>query len=171
MIRAYRGISPRIAASANIDPSAQVIGDAEVGERSGIWPNATARGDVHFIRIGEETNIQDNSVLHGQFNLYPVILGNRVTVGHSVTLHGCVVEDDVVAGIGAIVLNGARLGRGSVVAGGALVPEGMEVPPVSLLTGVPGKVRRPLAEEERVRFPKRADNNVRCRQACLDEAP
>lgn len=164
MIRPYRGIQPRIAASAYVDPSAEVIGDVEIGERSSVWPQATLRGDVNAIRIGEESNIQDNCVLHGEWDQYPVIVGNRVTVGHSVVLHGCVVEDDCVIGIGAIVLNGARIGRGSVIAAGALVPEGMVVPPGSLVMGIPGKVRRELTEEERDRFHKNAANYVRYRQ-------
>jgi carbonic anhydrase/acetyltransferase-like protein (isoleucine patch superfamily) len=164
MIRAHRGILPRIAASAYVDPSAQVIGDVVVGERSSIWPNAAVRGDVNYIRIGEETNVQDNSCLHGELDLWPVILGNRVTVGHCVTLHGCVVEDDCLIGIGAIVLNGAYIGRGSVVAAGALVPEGMEVQPESMVVGVPGKVRRKVTGEERARFRKNNANYLRYRE-------
>jgi len=153
MIRAYRGVSPRIAVSAYVDSSAQVLGDVALGERSSVWPNAVIRGDVHSIRIGAETNIQDNSVLHVERDLYSLTLGNRVTVGHSVVLHGCVVEDDCLIGIGAIVLNGARIGAGSIVAAGALVPERLEVPPRSLVMGVPGKVRRETtdADIERIR--------------------
>src|SRR5579859_1786806 len=104
MIRAYRGSVPKIAASAYIDPSAQVIGDVVVGERSSIWPNVTARGDVNAIRIGNESNVQDNSVLHCDAGTYPCIIGNRVTVGHMVMLHGCVIEDECLIGIGAVVL-------------------------------------------------------------------
>src|SRR5919107_5702406 len=107
MIRAYRGVVPKIAASAYIDPSAQVIGDVVIGEESSVWPNVTIRGDVNHIRIGRQTNVQDNTVIHVEHDLYPTILGDRVTVGHSVTLHGCVVEDDALIGIGAIILNGA----------------------------------------------------------------
>src|SRR3979490_818740 len=124
MIRPYRGILPKVAPSAYIDPSAQVIGDVVVGERSSIWPNATVRGDVNYIRIGEETNVQDNSVLHVEHEIHPLILGNRVTVGHSVVLHGCIVEDECLIGIGAIVLNGVKVGSGAGVAAGALGPEG-----------------------------------------------
>jgi carbonic anhydrase/acetyltransferase-like protein (isoleucine patch superfamily) len=164
MIRPYRGIQPRVAASAYVDPSAELIGDVEIGERSSVWPHATLRGDVNTIRVGQESNIQDNCVLHGELDQYPVIVGNRVTVGHSVVLHGCVVEDDCVIGIGAIVLNGARIGRGSVIAAGALVPEGMVVPPGSLVMGVPGRVRRELTEEERERFRTNAANYIRYRQ-------
>src|ERR1700756_3096789 len=106
MIRAYRGIVPKIAASAYIDQSAQVIGDVTVGERSSIWPNVTARGDVNWIRIGDESNIQDNSVLHCDPDTFPLSVGNRVTVGHLAVVHGCTIEDDCLIGIGAIILNG-----------------------------------------------------------------
>lgn len=151
MIRTYRGIAPQIAGSAYIDPSAQVIGDVVIGERSSIWPCATIRGDVGRITIGEDTNIQDSSVLHMDDG-FPLVVGNRVTVGHSVTLHGCVVEDDCLIGIGSVVLNGARIGAGSVIAACALVPEGMQVPPGSLVMGVPGKIRREVSEVERHRM-------------------
>jgi gamma-carbonic anhydrase len=169
MIRSYRGAIPKIAASAYIDPSAQVIGDVVVGERSSIWPNATLRGDVNFIRLGDETNVQDNSVLHVDAIEFPLVLGDRVTVGHSVVLHGCVVEDDALIGIGAIVLNGAKIGKGSVIAAGALVPEGMEIPPGSMVMGVPAKVRREVTEAEKDRFRANAQRYVSLRQTYLEE--
>jgi|SRR5687767_2398592 len=169
MIRAYRGVVPRIAASCYIDPSAQVIGDVVVGERSSIWPNATVRGDVNSIRIGAETNVQDNSVLHVELNMFPLVLGDRVTVGHSVVLHGCVIEDDCLIGIGAIVLNGAKIGRGSVIAAGAMVPEGMDVPAGSMVMGVPAKIRRSVTPEEQERFRKNAQNYVEYRAIYRDE--
>lgn len=169
MIRQYKGILPKVEQSAYIDPSAQVIGDVTIGARSSVWCNATLRGDVNRIVLGEETNIQDNSVLHGELDMYPVILGDRVTVGHMVTLHGCVVEDDCLIGIGAIVLNGARVGRGSVVAAGALVPEGMQIPPESLVMGMPAKIKRPVKEEEKARFRENAQRYVRYRQEYRDE--
>ncbi len=159
MIRSFRGVTPKIAASAYIDRSAQVIGDVVIGERSSAWPNVTIRGDVGPIRIGDETNIQDNSVLHVD-EPFPLTLGNRVTVGHSVTLHGCTVEDGALIGIGAIVLNGARIGASSIIAAGALVPEGMEVPPGVMVMGVPGKVRREITEEEKERFRVNAQHYV-----------
>jgi gamma-carbonic anhydrase len=169
MIRVYRGVVPKIAASAYVDPSAQVIGDVELGERSSVWPNVTIRGDVNFIRIGDESNIQDNTVVHVDHDGYPTIVGNRVTVGHSVTLHGCVIEDDCLIGIGAIILNGARIGKGSVIAAGALVPERMEVPPGAMVMGVPAKVKRELTPEERERFRENAQNYVRYRQTYREE--
>jgi gamma-carbonic anhydrase len=151
MIRTFRGISPKVAAAAYVDPSAQIIGDVEVGERSSIWPGASLRGDTGPIRIGSETSIQDNCVLHLDEG-FPLTVGDRVTVGHSVTLHGCTVEDDTLIGIGATVLNGARIGKGSVVAAGSLVPEGMQVPPSTLVMGVPAKAKRAVTAEEQARF-------------------
>jgi carbonic anhydrase/acetyltransferase-like protein (isoleucine patch superfamily) len=152
MIRAYRGAVPQVAASAYIDPSAQVIGHAVIGERTSVWPNVTIRADVNTITIGNESNVQDNSCLHCDEGPFALVIGDRVTVGHSVTLHGCVIEDDCLIGIGAVVLNGARIGKGSVIAAGALVPEGMVVPPGSMMMGVPAKARRQVSEEEQERF-------------------
>ncbi len=151
MIRSFRGNAPKVALSAYIDPSAQIIGDVMVGERSSIWPNASVRGDVGPIRIGSETSIQDNCALHLDDG-FPLTIGDRVTVGHSVTLHGCTIEDDSLIGIGAIVLNGARIGKGSVVAAGSLVTEGMVVAPSTLVMGVPAKPRRAVSPEEQARF-------------------
>lgn len=161
MIRPFRGVMPRIAESAYIDVSAQVIGDVVIGERSSVWLNVSIRGDVNHIRVGDETSIQDNTVLHVDHDLYPCIVGNRVTVGHRVVLHGCEVEDDVLIGIGAVVLNGAKVGRGAVVAAGTLVPEGMDVPANSVAMGMPARIRREVTPEEQERFRKNCNNYVR----------
>jgi carbonic anhydrase/acetyltransferase-like protein (isoleucine patch superfamily) len=169
MIRAYRGVVPKIAASAYIDQSAQVIGDVVVGERSSIWPNVTVRGDVNWIRIGEETSIQDNSVLHCDAGLFPLQIGSRVTVGHLAMLHGCTVEDECLIGIGAIILNGAKIGSGSVIAAGSVVPEGMQVPPQSLVMGVPAKVKRPVTPDEQERFRQNAEHYVEATAIYRDE--
>jgi carbonic anhydrase/acetyltransferase-like protein (isoleucine patch superfamily) len=153
MLRSFRGVSPRVAPSAYVDPGATVIGDVTVGRRSSVWPAAVLRGDNDPIRVGEETNIQDGTVVHTDPG-FPVNVGDRVTVGHSVVLHGCTVEDDSLIGIGAIVLNGARIGKGAVVAAGALVPEGMEVAPETLVMGTPAKPRRAVSVTEQARFRK-----------------
>jgi carbonic anhydrase/acetyltransferase-like protein (isoleucine patch superfamily) len=163
MIRAYRGVLPRIAASAYIDSSAQVIGDAIIGERASVWPNATIRADVNTITIGDESNVQDNSCIHADEGPFAVVLGKRVTVGHNVVLHGCVIEDECLIGIGAVVLNGARIGRHSVIAAGAVVPEGMQIPPYSMVMGVPAKIRREVTPDERERFRINAEHYV---EAC-----
>jgi carbonic anhydrase/acetyltransferase-like protein (isoleucine patch superfamily) len=153
MIRSFRGIKPRIAASAYVDPGAHVIGDVELGERSSVWPAAVLRGDIEPIRVGADTNIQDGTVIHTDRG-FPATIGDRVSVGHAAVLHGCTVEEDSLIGIGARVLNGARIGHGAVVAAGALVPEGMEVPPDMLVMGAPAKPRRAVSAEEKARFQK-----------------
>ena len=144
MLRSYQGHHPTIPSTCYVDASAQVVGDVVLGEHSSIWFNAVVRGDVNRIRIGTGSNVQDCAVLHGMKDLYPVLIGDGVTIGHNATVHGCTLEDDVLVGIGAIVLNGAHIGAGSIIAAGALVPERTIIPPRSLVAGVPGKVRRTL---------------------------
>ena len=148
MIRSYQGHTPAIPASCYIDVSAQIIGDVELGEHSSVWMNAVVRGDVHSIRIGAHSNVQDCAVLHGMRYKYPVIVGDWVTIGHNATVHGCVVEDVCLIGMGATVMNNAKIGEGSVIAAGSVIPEGMVVPAKSLVAGVPGKVRRSLTSDD-----------------------
>jgi gamma-carbonic anhydrase len=170
MIRSLQGKVPQVASSAYVDESAQVVGDVVVGERSSIWLNVSVRGDVNSIYIGDETSIQDNSVLHVDHDdEFKLQIGNRVTVGHRVVLHGCRIEDDALIGIGAIVLNGAHIGKGAIVAAGALVPEGMMVPANSVVMGVPGKVRREVTAEERERFQTNVQNYVKNTQIYKEE--
>jgi carbonic anhydrase/acetyltransferase-like protein (isoleucine patch superfamily) len=146
MIRVHRGRWPVVGEWVYVDPSAQVIGEVTLGAGSSVWMNSVLRGDVHSITIGERSNVQDGAVLHGMKGMYPVVVGNGCTIGHNATVHGCVLEDDVLVGMGAVVLNGAVIGAGSIVAAGALVPERMVVPARSLVVGVPGKVKRALTE-------------------------
>jgi carbonic anhydrase/acetyltransferase-like protein (isoleucine patch superfamily) len=158
MIRSYKGITPVVPVSCYVDPSAQVIGDVVLGEQASIWMNAVVRGDVNSIRIGAKSNVQDCAVLHGMRNLYPVIVGEMVTIGHNATVHGCVLEDAVLVGIGATILNNARIGEGSIIAAGAVIPEQMVIPANSLVAGVPGKIRRTLGDEGRKMILKYAQN-------------
>ncbi|MGD0402070.1 MAG: gamma carbonic anhydrase family protein [Candidatus Acidiferrales bacterium] len=148
MIRTYLGHAPQIAATAYIDPQAVVIGDVVIGEHSSVWPCAVLRGDVNFMRIGSRTNIQDGSVLHVMRDTNPLILGDNVTVGHAVVLHGCTIESRCLIGMGSIILNGAKIGAGSIIAAGTLVPERTIVAPGSLFMGQPGKLRRALTSED-----------------------
>jgi len=148
LIRGYRGHTPQIAPSAYIDPQAVIIGDVVIGEDSSVWPCAVVRGDVHYIRIGARTNIQDGSVLHVMRDTNALVLGDDVTVGHSVTLHGCTIESRCLIGMGSILLNGAVIGTGSIIAAGTLVPERTIVPAGSLMMGQPGKVRRSLTAKD-----------------------
>ena len=144
MIRTYRGRAPVVARSAYIDSHAVVIGDVTIGEDSSVWPCAVIRGDVHSIRIGARTNIQDGSVLHVLRDTHPLALGDDITVGHAAILHGCTIESRCLIGMGSIILNGARIGAGSIIAAGTLLLERTEIPPGSLVVGHPGKVKRPL---------------------------
>ncbi|HTS11553.1 MAG TPA: gamma carbonic anhydrase family protein [Candidatus Limnocylindrales bacterium] len=148
MLRSYRGRKPQIAATAYIDSAAVVIGDVTIGDHSSVWPGVVIRGDVHYIRIGSRSNVQDGSILHVMRDEYPLILGDNVTVGHGVLLHGCTIESRCLIGMGTIILNGAKIGAGSIIAAGTLVPERTEVPPGSLFMGHPGKFRRALTAED-----------------------
>ena len=148
MIRPFRGVHPQIPESAYVDVSAQVIGDVHLGEQSSVWCNAVLRGDMFYIRIGDRTNIQDNCVVHTRTGSHPTILEDEVTVGHSVTLHGCHVERGALIGIGSIVLDDARVGAQSLVAAGSLISPGSIIPPRSLVMGIPARVKRQLSDEE-----------------------
>jgi carbonic anhydrase/acetyltransferase-like protein (isoleucine patch superfamily) len=145
-ILAVNGVSPTIAEDVFIAPGAVVVGDVTIGARSSIWFNVVLRGDVAPIRIGEGTNIQDLSLLHVDRN-NPCIVGNNVTIGHSAIVHGTVVEDDVTIAMGAVVLSWSRIGRGSVIAAGAVVPERMQVEPGSLMVGIPATQKTTLNAE------------------------
>jgi gamma-carbonic anhydrase len=169
MIRSFRGTKPRIAASAYVDPGAHVIGDVEIGERASIWPCVVLRGDIEPIRIGRDTNIQDGTVIHTDRG-FPTTVGDRVSVGHSVILHGCTIEEESLIGMGAIVLNGARIGHGAVVAAGSLVPEGMQVAPDMLVMGTPAKPRRPVSPDEKARFEKGVGGYVERGRQAREEA-
>jgi carbonic anhydrase/acetyltransferase-like protein (isoleucine patch superfamily) len=170
VIRSYQGFRPQIPPNCYIDPSAQVIGDVVLGERASIWMNAVVRGDVNSIRIGSASNVQDCAVLHGMRHLYPVHVGEMVTIGHNATVHGCVVEDEVLVGIGAIILNQARVGSGSIIAAGAVIPEGMIIPPASLVAGVPGRVKRQLGDADREMIRQYARNYLDYVEIYLSES-
>jgi len=158
MIRRYQGHVPKIPASCYVDESAQVIGDVILGEHSSVWMNAVLRGDVHSIRVGANSNVQDCAVLHGQRNLYAVNVGDWVTIGHNATVHGCTVEDAVLVGMGVVILNNCRIGEGSILAAGTVLPENTIVPPRTLWAGVPGKQRRTLDDKDRELILKYAKN-------------
>ena len=148
MLRPYKGITPRVHPSAFIDASAQVIGDVAIGEASSVWMNVVMRGDVHWIRMGRRSNVQDGTIVHVMNGTHPTEIGDDVTIGHAAIIHGCTLHDRVLVGMGAIILNGAEVGEDSIVAAGTLLPEGMKVPPQSLVMGSPGKVRRALTDED-----------------------
>jgi carbonic anhydrase/acetyltransferase-like protein (isoleucine patch superfamily) len=163
VIRSFKSITPTVHESAYVDVSAQVIGDVHIGPESSVWMNVVIRGDVHAIRVGARSNVQDLTLVHVMRDTHPTIIGDEVTIGHSAVIHGCTIEDRCLIGMGAILLNGCRIGTGSIVAAGTLVPEGMVVPPGSMVMGVPGKVRRALTPEEDTSIRWYADNYVRYR--------
>ena len=160
---------PRVAESAFIAGSADLIGDVEIAENASIWYQVVLRGDIGPIRVGPHTNIQDGSVLHSITGV-PVNIGEGVTVGHRVVLHGCTVEDHCLIGMGAIVLNRARVGAGSIVAAGALVLEDTVIPPGSLYVGVPAKLRRMLGEKDRAFIDAHTGNYLKYKDIYLAEA-
>ncbi|MBX3334853.1 MAG: gamma carbonic anhydrase family protein [Nitrospira sp.] len=161
MIRTFQGIKPTIPTSCFIEETAVVIGDVVMGEECSVWFNAVIRGDVHHIRIGDRTNVQDLCMLHVTHDTHPLIIGNGVTIGHNVVLHGCTIRDRVLVGMGAIIMDGAVIGEDSVVGAGALVTEGTMVPPKSLILGSPAKVKRPVTEQELSWIKESAENYVR----------
>lgn len=148
MIAACFGKEPTLHETVWIAPSADVLGDVTIGAHSSVWFQAVARGDVHWIKIGEYTNVQDGAVLHVTNGRYPLTIGSRVTIGHKALLHGCTVGDDCLIGMGAVLLDDVEVGSGSVVAAGALLPPGKKYPPNSLILGSPAKVVRTLTPEE-----------------------
>ena len=148
MIRPYRGTTPRFPPSVFVDVSAQVIGDVVLGEESSVWMNAVVRGDVHWIRIGRRSNIQDNTVVHVQNGTHPTTIGDEVTIGHAAIVHGCTIGNRVLIGMGAILLNGSTVGEDSIVAAGSLLTEESRFPPRSLIMGTPAQVKRPLTDQE-----------------------
>jgi carbonic anhydrase/acetyltransferase-like protein (isoleucine patch superfamily) len=168
MIASYKGIFPRVAESAFVASSADLIGDVEIAEGASIWYQVVLRGDIGPIRVGSHTNIQDGSVLHSITGV-PVNVGGWVTVGHRVVLHGCTVEDHCLIGMGAIVLNRARVGAGSIVAAGALVLEDTVIPPGSLYVGVPAKLRRKLTDRDQAFIDAHTSNYVKYKDIYLAE--
>lgn len=159
MLMTYKGVTPTCHPGVFVAEGAIVIGDVEIGEDSSVWFNTVIRGDIHRIRIGKRTNVQDNSTLHVT-KVYELTVGDSVTFGHGVLAHGCTIEDFCLLGIGSVVLDGAVIGRGSVIGAGAVVPPGMVVPPHSLVLGVPGKVVKTLAPESAVANRITADHYV-----------
>ena len=149
------GVTPTVAEDAWTAPTAVVVGAVTVSAQASLWFGAVARGEGGEIRIGARSNVQDNAVLHADPG-FPCVLGEDVTVGHAAVVHGCTVEDRVLVGMGATVMNGAHVGSDSIVAAGTLVPEGAQIPPRSLVMGVPGKVRRELTDAELERVARNA---------------
>src|SRR6185436_1861102 len=148
MIRTFKGTSPAVDSSAYVDISAQVIGDVHIGAESSVWMNVVIRGDVNQIRIGKRTNIQDLTMVHVMRETHPTTIGDEVTIGHSAVIHGCTIEDRVLIGMQAMLLNGVHVEHDCIIAAGTLLTEGTRIPAGSLVMGRPGKVKRALTDAE-----------------------
>jgi carbonic anhydrase/acetyltransferase-like protein (isoleucine patch superfamily) len=171
MLRPFRGRLPAVHPTAFIDETAQVIGDVRIGPESSVWMGSILRGDVNAIHIGARTNVQDGAVVHVQRHTHATVIGDDVTIGHGALLHGCTIADRVLVGIGVILLNGSSIGEDCIVAAGALVTEGMIVPPRSLVMGSPAKVRRPLTDDEVRKVLAYAANYVNYRLDYMEPQP
>ncbi|HEV2494962.1 MAG TPA: gamma carbonic anhydrase family protein [Terriglobia bacterium] len=168
MIRSYAGRVPRIAASAFVADSADVIGEVEIGENASVWFASVLRGDIEPIRIGANSNIQDGSIVHTMLGAATTV-GNWVTVGHRAVIHGCTIEDHCLIGMGAVLLNNVRVGEGSIVAAGALVPEKTVIPPRSLYLGFPARFQRQLTDADRVFIDMHAAHYLDYKEVYLSE--
>lgn len=164
----YKGLYPQLHESVFLASGVKIIGDVQIGENSNVWYNCVIRGDVHYVKIGYDTNIQDLSMLHVTNNRFPLNIGNQVTIGHSVKLHGCTIEDLSLVGIGAIVLDGAVVQTKSLVAAGSVIKPGFVVPTGKLVAGVPGKVVRNLTEAEMNDFEASAERYKKYTKITLD---
>ncbi|MCG9694901.1 gamma carbonic anhydrase family protein [Vibrio sp. Isolate22] len=173
-IRSYKGISPQIGQGVYIDTSSVLVGDIKIGDDSSVWPLVAARGDVNHIHIGDRTNIQDGSVLHVTHKNaenpegYPLLIGNDVTIGHKVMLHGCTIKDRVLVGMGAIVLDGVIVEQDVMIGAGSLVPPNKVLESGHLYVGSPVKQARPLNDKERAFLQMSADNYVQNKNDYLD---
>ncbi|MCZ8157725.1 MAG: gamma carbonic anhydrase family protein [Leptospira sp.] len=164
MIYTFQGKTPVIAPSAWIAPSADIIGDVTIGEESSIWFQCVLRGDVNFIRIGNHVNIQDKTLVHVSRNLYPVIIGNYVSIGHSATIHACTLKDHSFVGMSATVMDDVEIGEWSFVGAGALVPPGKKIPAGVLVMGSPAKIIRDITDKDREIITRTADNYVKYKE-------
>jgi carbonic anhydrase/acetyltransferase-like protein (isoleucine patch superfamily) len=161
--------NPKLGKAVFVAPTATVIGDITAGDDASFWFQTVTRGDVNWIRIGNQSNVQDGCVLHVTTDRFPLLIGDRVSVGHGAIVHGCTIEDDCLIGIGARILDGAKIGAGSIVGAGALVTEGQEVPPGQLVLGIPAKVIRPVSKDERQRILRTAEHYIRLKNAYMEK--
>jgi carbonic anhydrase/acetyltransferase-like protein (isoleucine patch superfamily) len=160
MIKKFRGKSPIIPDSCYISESVDLIGDVTLGENASLWFGAVVRGDMHFITIGNRSNIQDNSVIHVTTDVSPTRIGDEVTVGHNAIIHGATIEDRCLIGMGTIIMDDAVIGEGSIVGAGAVVPPNMIIPPRSLVVGLPAKIVRQTSDKELEMIIERAQHYI-----------
>ena len=170
VILPVKGISPQLGDDCFVAANATIVGDVVMGRECSVWFNAVIRGDVNAIRIGDKTNIQDGAVIHCTYKKSTTIIGNNVSIGHNAIVHGCVIQDNVLVGMGAIIMDGAVIGEDSVVGAGALIVEGTIVPPKSLILGSPAKVKRSVTDKELAWIKESAENYVRYARQYMDDS-
>jgi gamma-carbonic anhydrase len=168
-VLSFNAKMPKVSKGCFLAPSSMVIGDVEIGSKSSIWFGSIVRGDVFHIRIGYETNIQDNSVVHVTSNKNPTLIGNRVTVGHSVTLHGCSIKDHVLIGIGSVLMDQSKVEEWSIVAAGSVVKPGTKIPTGKLWGGIPAREVRNISVEEKAWIEELASNYVNLSRQYLSQ--
>jgi carbonic anhydrase/acetyltransferase-like protein (isoleucine patch superfamily) len=169
MIKIFQNKQPQLGEDVYVSENAMVIGDVTLGDEVNIWFGAVLRGDMHYIKIGNRTNIQDNSVVHVTTRVSPTNIGSGVTVGHGAIIHGCTIEDDCLIGMGAILMDDAIIGAGSLIGAGALIPPNMKIPQNSLVVGSPGKVIRQIKEVEREMILERPQEYIDLASIYLNE--
>ena len=148
----FEGKKPKVGKDTFIAETAMLIGDVEIGNSSSIWYGAVLRGDMHYIKIGDNVSVQDNSVMHGTANKFPTVVGNNVTIGHSAIIHGCKIGDNCLIGMGSRILEGAKIGNWCIIAAGAVVTEGTEIPDESIVMGIPGAIKSKVTESQKERI-------------------
>jgi carbonic anhydrase/acetyltransferase-like protein (isoleucine patch superfamily) len=148
----FKGKKPKVGKDTFIAETAMLIGDVEIGSSSSVWYGAVLRGDMHYIKIGDNVSVQDNSVMHGTADKFPTIIGNNVTIGHSAVVHGCTIGDNCLIGMGSMILEGAKVGNWCIIAAGAVITEGTIIPDGSIVMGVPGTVKSKVTESHKERI-------------------
>lgn len=169
MLFSYKGKTPRIGKDVFLAPAAILVGDVEIGDFSSVWFSAVIRGDIHYVKIGRYTNVQDNVVIHVTKDKFPVEIGDYVTIGHGAIIHGCKIGNNVLIGMGSIILDGAEVGDNCIIAAGSVVKEGSKIPSNSLIAGVPAEVKRKLKKSEIEGLKKHAKNYAEYARESMEE--
>jgi len=171
LLKPFGQKSPRFGRGVFVAPTAAIIGDVSIGDFSSVWFNAIIRGDVNFVTIGSNSNVQDASVIHVNTGKFPTVIGDRVTVGHGCIIHGCTIQDECLIGMGAVILDGAEIGEGSVVASGSVVLQGARIPPRTLVAGVPAVKKKEIDERTLEEIVRSAMDYVELANEYLQQYP
>lgn len=169
MLFSYKGKNPKVGKNVFIAPAAILVGDVEIGDYSSVWFGTVIRGDIHYVKIGEYTNVQDNAIIHVTKDKFPVWIGNYVTIGHGAIIHGCKIGSNVLIGMGSVILDGAEIGDGCIIAAGSIIKEGAKIPSNSLVAGIPAEVKRKIKKLEIENLKKHAKKYAEYAKECIAE--